>query len=70
MITNNFIESWHNQLKTVFLGRVRNKLTFVLVNDVEYYLMRVFQGNGAMSSFFKQQRLRELEEIEDMISGP
>ncbi|KAG1499402.1 hypothetical protein G6F45_012748 [Rhizopus arrhizus] len=69
MLTNNYIESWHNQLKTVFLGRVRNKrldkLVSVLVNDVEYYLNqefeRVVQGNGAMSPFFKQQRLRELE---------
>ncbi|KAG1057085.1 hypothetical protein G6F43_001058 [Rhizopus delemar] len=85
MLTNNYIESWHNQLKTVFLGRVRNKrldkLVFVLVNDVEYYLNqefeRVVQGNGAMSPFFKQQRLRELEAEEvdeearsDMMTGP
>lgn len=85
MLTNNFIESWHNQLKTVFLGRVRNKrldkLVFVLVNDVEYYLLqefeRVIQGNGAMSPFFKQQRIRELEaeEVDDedrerMVGGP
>ena len=75
MLTNNFIESWHNQLKTVFLGRARNKrmdkLTFVLVNDVEYYLTqefeRVLQGNGAMSAFIKQQRIREMEaeEVDD-----
>ncbi|KAG1452047.1 hypothetical protein G6F57_016016 [Rhizopus arrhizus] len=85
MLTNNYIESWHNQLKTVFLGRVRNKrldkLVFVLVKDVDYYLNqefeRVVQGNGAMSPFFKQQRLRELEAEEvdeevrsDMITGP
>ncbi|KAG1562966.1 hypothetical protein G6F47_000554 [Rhizopus delemar] len=85
MLTNNYIESWHNQLKTMFLGRVRNKrldkLVFVLVNDVEYYLNqefeRVVQGNGTMSPFFKQQRLRELEAEEvdeearsDMMTGP
>ncbi|EIE76800.1 hypothetical protein RO3G_01504 [Rhizopus delemar RA 99-880] len=85
MPTNNYIEPWHSQLKTVFLGRVRNKrldkLVFVLVNDVEYYLNqefeRVVQGNDAMSPFFKQQRLRELEAEEvdeevrsDMITGP
>ncbi|KAI7869413.1 uncharacterized protein EV154DRAFT_571192 [Mucor mucedo] len=80
MLTNNFIESCHNQLKTVFLGRVRNKrldkLVFVLVNDVEHYLLqefeRVIQGNGAMSPFFKQQRIRELEaeDREKMVGGP
>lgn len=85
MLTNNYIESWHNQLKNVFLGRVRNKrldkLVFVLVNDVEYYLTqefeRVLQGNGAMSPFFKQQRIREMEaeEVDEqvrerMISSP
>lgn len=64
MLTNNYIESWHSQLKTIFLGRARNKrldkLTFVLVNDVEYYLTqefeRVLQDNDAMCGFFKQQR--------------
>ncbi|KAI8379048.1 hypothetical protein BD560DRAFT_432599 [Blakeslea trispora] len=85
MLTNNYIESWHNQLKIIFLGRVQNKrldkLTFVLVNDVEYYLgqefERVVQGNGAMSPFFEQQRIRKLvaEEVDEerrsgMISGP
>ncbi|KAG1172622.1 hypothetical protein G6F70_006439 [Rhizopus microsporus] len=39
METNNFIESWHNQLKTVYLGRKRNRrvdrLISVLVDDVE-----------------------------------
>jgi hypothetical protein len=39
METNNFIESWHNQLKTVYLGRKRNRradrLICVLVDDVE-----------------------------------
>ncbi|KAG2192873.1 hypothetical protein INT47_006045 [Mucor saturninus] len=65
---------------TWFLGRVRNKrldkLVFVLVNDVEYYLLQEFeraiQGNGALSPFFKQQRIRELE-AEDrtrMVGGP
>ncbi|ORE16062.1 hypothetical protein BCV71DRAFT_156406, partial [Rhizopus microsporus] len=37
--TNSFIESWHNQLKTVYLGRKRNRqvdrLISVLVDDVE-----------------------------------
>ncbi|CEG67520.1 hypothetical protein RMATCC62417_03936 [Rhizopus microsporus] len=39
METNNFIESWHNQLKTVYLGRKRNRrvdrFISVLVDDVE-----------------------------------
>ncbi|KAG2193588.1 hypothetical protein INT47_007391 [Mucor saturninus] len=82
-----FVKNWctEDKFKTVFLGRVRNKrldkLVFVFVNDVEYYLLqefeRVIQGNGAMSLFFKQQRIRELEaeEIDDenrtrMVGGP
>ncbi|KAG1048415.1 hypothetical protein G6F43_009191 [Rhizopus delemar] len=85
MLTNNYIESWHNQLKTAFLGRVRNKrldkLVFVLVNDIEYYFSQEFeravQGNGAMSPFFKQQKLHvlEAEEVDeedrsDVATGP
>ncbi|CEI90550.1 hypothetical protein RMCBS344292_04872 [Rhizopus microsporus] len=39
METNNFIESWYNQLETVCLGRKRNRrvdrLISVLVDDVE-----------------------------------
>ncbi|OAD79329.1 hypothetical protein PHYBLDRAFT_58378 [Phycomyces blakesleeanus NRRL 1555(-)] len=75
MLTNNYIESWHNQLKTAFMKRSRNKkldkLVFVLVHDVEYYLTqeyeRVMSNNGPMSSFTRQQRIHEMEaeEVDD-----
>ncbi|OAD77053.1 hypothetical protein PHYBLDRAFT_68138 [Phycomyces blakesleeanus NRRL 1555(-)] len=75
MLTNNYIESWHNQLKTVFMKRSRNKRldkhVFVLVHDVEYYLTqeyeRIMSNNGPMSSFTRQQRICEMEaeEVDD-----
>ncbi|OAD68579.1 hypothetical protein PHYBLDRAFT_73743 [Phycomyces blakesleeanus NRRL 1555(-)] len=75
MLTNNYIELWHNQLKTVFMKRSRNKrldkLVFILVHDVEYYLTqeyeRVMSNNRTMSSFTRQQRIREIEaeEVDD-----
>ncbi|OAD68777.1 hypothetical protein PHYBLDRAFT_173192 [Phycomyces blakesleeanus NRRL 1555(-)] len=51
------------------MKRYRNKrldkLVFVLVHDVEYYLTqeykRVMSNNGPMSSFTRQQRIREME---------
>ena len=43
METNNYIESWHNQLKTNYLQRKRNRrldrLIFILVNDVHTNFM-------------------------------
>ncbi|OAD67117.1 hypothetical protein PHYBLDRAFT_174501 [Phycomyces blakesleeanus NRRL 1555(-)] len=40
-LTNNYIESWHNQLKTIYFGCARIRrldcLVFVLTNDVEYF---------------------------------
>ncbi|OAD75676.1 hypothetical protein PHYBLDRAFT_143924 [Phycomyces blakesleeanus NRRL 1555(-)] len=75
MLTNNYIKSWHNQLKTVFMKRSRNKrldkLVFVLLHDVEYYLTqeyeRVMSNNDPMSSFTRQQRIHEMgaEEVND-----
>jgi len=39
METNNYVESWRNQLKTVYLHRKRNRrvdhLIYILVNNVE-----------------------------------
>ncbi|ORE04171.1 hypothetical protein BCV72DRAFT_278155, partial [Rhizopus microsporus var. microsporus] len=39
METNNYVESWHSQLKTSYLQRKRNRrvdrLVYILVNDVE-----------------------------------
>ncbi|OAD68589.1 hypothetical protein PHYBLDRAFT_63502 [Phycomyces blakesleeanus NRRL 1555(-)] len=48
-----------------------NKLVFILVYDVEYYLSqeynRVISNNGAMSAFTRKQRIRkiEAEEVDD-----
>ncbi|KAI8094155.1 hypothetical protein BDF21DRAFT_330457 [Thamnidium elegans] len=46
MLTNNYIESWHNRLKYIFLGRPRNKrldrLIFILTIEVEYFYEEEF----------------------------
>ncbi|KAI9243018.1 hypothetical protein BDA99DRAFT_417741, partial [Phascolomyces articulosus] len=43
-LTNNFIESWHNQLKVIYLKHIRNKrfdrLIFILTNEVEFYFQQ------------------------------
>ncbi|OAD79041.1 hypothetical protein PHYBLDRAFT_62194 [Phycomyces blakesleeanus NRRL 1555(-)] len=59
----------------MFMKRSRNKrldkLIFIWIHDVEYYLTqeyeRVMSNNGAMSSFTRQQRIREMEaeEVDD-----
>ncbi|OAD66587.1 hypothetical protein PHYBLDRAFT_175135 [Phycomyces blakesleeanus NRRL 1555(-)] len=57
----------------VFMKRSRNKrldkLVFVLVHDVEYYLSqeydRVMSNNRAMSAFTREQRICEMEAEED-----
>ncbi|OAD81103.1 hypothetical protein PHYBLDRAFT_161737 [Phycomyces blakesleeanus NRRL 1555(-)] len=40
-VTNNYVESWHNQLKTIYFGctciRRLDRLIFILTNDVEFY---------------------------------
>ncbi|OAD65287.1 hypothetical protein PHYBLDRAFT_153529 [Phycomyces blakesleeanus NRRL 1555(-)] len=40
-LTNNYIESWHNQLKTIYFDRTRirqlNCLVFILINDMEFF---------------------------------
>jgi hypothetical protein len=39
MRTNNYIETWHNKLKSVYLKRIKNRkldrLVFILTNDIE-----------------------------------
>ncbi|OAD74577.1 hypothetical protein PHYBLDRAFT_167981 [Phycomyces blakesleeanus NRRL 1555(-)] len=48
-----------------------NKLVFILVHDVEYYLSqeydRVMSNNGAKSAFTREQRIHEMEaeEVDD-----
>ncbi|KAI8330312.1 hypothetical protein BC941DRAFT_361667 [Chlamydoabsidia padenii] len=56
MFTNNYTESWHNQLKNKYLGGVRNrrldKLIFILSTDVETFFSverdRINSNNGRM----------------------
>ncbi|OAD70670.1 hypothetical protein PHYBLDRAFT_69492 [Phycomyces blakesleeanus NRRL 1555(-)] len=55
-LTNNYIESWHNQLKTIYFGRARIKrldcLLFDLMNNVEYFYEQevdfIHLNNGKM----------------------
>ena len=66
MFTNNYIESWHNQLKTVYFSRRRinrlDHLTFVLVNDVEFHFAeereRIMFNNGRMGPEQNEQAKR------------
>ncbi|SAL96839.1 hypothetical protein, partial, partial [Absidia glauca] len=52
MRTNNFVESWHNQLKSFFLDRRPNKrldnLVYVLVRDVAFYHRSQFERISRM----------------------
>ncbi|OAD70074.1 hypothetical protein PHYBLDRAFT_71515 [Phycomyces blakesleeanus NRRL 1555(-)] len=40
-VTNNYVESWYNQLKIIYFGRTcirrLNRLIFILTNDVEFF---------------------------------
>ncbi|OAD74877.1 hypothetical protein PHYBLDRAFT_167217 [Phycomyces blakesleeanus NRRL 1555(-)] len=55
-LTNNFIESWHNQLKTIYFGHARirrlDRLVFDLTNNVEYFYEQevdcIHLNNGKM----------------------
>ncbi|OAD78114.1 hypothetical protein PHYBLDRAFT_141980 [Phycomyces blakesleeanus NRRL 1555(-)] len=46
-LTNNYIESWHNQLKTIYLNHIHirrlDRLIFILTNDVEFYYKEEIQ---------------------------
>lgn len=84
-LTNNYIESWHNQLKTVYFGRARNRrldrLSFILTGDVEFYfeqeVERIALNNGKMSPLERELSLRSYKanQVEDtklplMITNP
>ncbi|OAD67652.1 hypothetical protein PHYBLDRAFT_151168 [Phycomyces blakesleeanus NRRL 1555(-)] len=55
-LTNNYMESWHNQLKTIYFGhtciRRLDCLVFILTNDVEFFyneeVERIYIQNGQM----------------------
>ncbi|CEJ03034.1 hypothetical protein RMCBS344292_17025 [Rhizopus microsporus] len=83
METNNYVESWHNQVKTSYLQRRRNRrvgrLVYILINDVEEGFIsninRIRMNVGRMGPEAREARRRELEAEEvsihvamDMIS--
>ena len=85
MMTNNFIESWHNQLKSVYLRNQRNRrldrLFFVLTHDVEYFMRnerdRIVSNNGRMGPLENELSVRRFrasrvnpEAIVAMICNP
>ncbi|EIE84655.1 hypothetical protein RO3G_09365 [Rhizopus delemar RA 99-880] len=68
MRTNNYIESWHKQLKSVYLKRIKNRrldrLIFILVNEVENDMKleeaRVSSEVGKMGPETRNRRKREM----------
>ncbi|KAI8876173.1 hypothetical protein K501DRAFT_298979 [Backusella circina FSU 941] len=80
MLTSNYIESWHNQLKSVYLKRTRNKrldrLFFILTVEIDYDINeeyhKVRENNGTMSSAERRRRAIELtaERRRVMIADP
>ena len=69
MLPNNYIESWHNQLKSVYMMRSRNRrldrLVYILTEEVEYDLekekIRILENTGAMTRAQRERRRVELE---------
>ena len=74
--TNNYIESWHDQLKTNYLQRKRNRrldrLIFILIDDVHDNFMhntaRMAANIGRISSGIREARKRMIaaEEINEL----
>ncbi|KAG0745721.1 hypothetical protein G6F57_007065 [Rhizopus arrhizus] len=68
MRANNYIESWHNQLRSVYLKRIKNRildrLAFILINDVESDLKldveRICSKVGRMGPELRRRRQREM----------
>lgn len=79
METNNFVESWYNQLKTTYLERKKSRradhLVFILVNDIEPNFisntMRIQLNIGRMGLEERRRRRRELdaEAINEEMAG-
>ena len=75
METNNYVETWHNQLKTVYLKRKRlhrlDLMLDVLVTDVEFYIKqevrRLIAKVGRMGK--AEHTLREEEQKLDNLSS-
>lgn len=79
METNNYVESWHNQLKTTYLQRKKNRrvdrLVYILVNDVlpDYVqnINRMYLNIGRMSPEERRRRERKMraEAINEEVVG-
>ncbi|ORE07255.1 hypothetical protein BCV72DRAFT_205918, partial [Rhizopus microsporus var. microsporus] len=69
METNNYIESWYNQLKTTYLKRKQNRrvdrLISILMNDVEedylQNIQRLMLNVGRMGSEERRRRTRQIK---------
>jgi hypothetical protein len=85
MLTNNYIGSWYNQLKTKYFKRTYNRrldrLVFILSNEVEYYHAiereRIMMNSGRMGPLENQQAKRlyfanmfDAEKLPSMIVNP
>lgn len=68
MTTNNYVESWHNQLKTIYLQQQPNRrvdrLIYILVHDVNYdyeaNVERIVSHLGRMGPIHHEERRRHI----------
>ncbi|KAI9362836.1 hypothetical protein BD770DRAFT_296584, partial [Pilaira anomala] len=69
METNNFVESWHNHVKSTYLERKRNRtadrLLYIITNDIEPDFIantnRIQLNIGRMGPEERRRRRRELD---------
>lgn len=65
METNNYAESWHNQLNTTSLGRKRNgrvnRLVLILVKDFIHNINRIRAKVGRIGPEERRRRRKEME---------
>ncbi|EPB92723.1 hypothetical protein HMPREF1544_00452 [Mucor circinelloides 1006PhL] len=75
MKTNNYVESWHKQLKTAYLHRKKNRrvdcLIYILVNDVEpdfiQNISRITLNLGRMGPEERRKRELDVEVINEAV---
>lgn len=73
MLTNNYVESWHNQLKTVYLGRKHPRrvdyVIYTLVEEVEFDMIsevkRRAARNGQLTNV-QRHMLQKKKQADDM----
>ncbi|KAI9310053.1 hypothetical protein BX666DRAFT_1830609, partial [Dichotomocladium elegans] len=66
METNNYVESWHNQLKTIYMRRKQNHrldaLIFLLVDeisfDIRWEIRRLINRVGSMTKLQREERAK------------